>query len=319
MSDPTKVGVIGVGKMGALHLQKYLLSPKAEVVGIWDENPQRLHSMSQQFGVPAYRSLAELLFDVDAASVATPTRYHHTIAREALVAGVHLLVEKPLAMSWDQARELTDLAVGQRLVLQTGFLERFRFREFRPYFPSLPIQMAFGERCSSAYGNDVDLDVISDLMIHDLDLALFLGEGEPLLQATGRQGAGGVYDVAYGTLTFTNLKIHLHASRVAEANLRRWRFVTESGITGFDLMQNKVFHWDNHRRPLGEVRLPPVDALALQCEDFLGAVREGRESWVGGQAGGRAAWLVERIRESADSAPGFTSESVGPLEVLGDL
>jgi predicted dehydrogenase len=181
-----KAAVVGVGYLGRLHAQKYALLEGAEFVGVFDANPARAAEVAAEFGTKAFHDVNELFGKVDAVSIVTPTEHHYRLGMEFLSRGVHVMMEKPITTTTDEARSLVAEAKRTGAVLQVGHLERFngamialgnRIKD--PVFIE-----AF--RLSPFPNRSTDVDVILDLMIHDLDLVLSMAGSEPdSVEATG--------------------------------------------------------------------------------------------------------------------------------------
>ena len=170
---PLKLVVIGAGHMGGIHMGKLASSEEVDLIGVADTDSERAGALSRKYHVPSFGDYTEAIGRTDGVVIATPTETHFAIARDFLSSGAHVFIEKPITSSQEEARELIDLAHRKGLVLQIGHLERFNpaFRSAIPFVKN-PI---FIEACraSGFTGRSVDIDVVLDLMIHDLDLILF--------------------------------------------------------------------------------------------------------------------------------------------------
>lgn len=215
----SRVAVVGYGVMGRYHAMNYASLPGAQLVAVVDPDPDRRLSAQIELGVAAFTSVAALLAeeDVDAASVATPTSLHYSVTKQLLAAGVHVLVEKPVATRVEEARELAELSRRKGLVLQVGHITRFygsveklRSEVQQPYL--------IEARRLVASTRVKDVGVILDLMIHDIDIVLGLVSGDVVkVSAVGRCLNGSPHeDVAAAQIVFEDGCIaRLLASRVA--------------------------------------------------------------------------------------------------------
>ena len=174
------VGVIGVGYLGQFHAEKYAHIPNAELIGIVDEDQDRATQIAKKLDTEALPDISRLIGRVDAVSIVVPTIYHYRIAKQCLEQGIHVLIEKPITESLDQADELIALASEKGLVLQVGHIERFnpavravKARLTAPRYLSAERAAPFTMRCT-------DVNVVLDLMIHDLDIVMDLVGADPL-------------------------------------------------------------------------------------------------------------------------------------------
>ena len=171
---PLRIAVIGSGRLGGFHAQKIAASPHFQLVGVVDSSPIARERLAKERGVPAYDSHEALVGSIDAAIVATPSVHHFQIARDLLRAGVHLLVEKPLAVTAAEANELVEVAHRNGLVLQVGHVERFN-----PALEAAAPDMAQPQyieavRSSPFTFRSTDIGAVLDLMVHDIDIVLSL-------------------------------------------------------------------------------------------------------------------------------------------------
>ena len=282
------VGVVGVGRMGSIHARTYARIPGARLVGVVDIDAVRAASVSTELGTAALPDLAALAGVARAVTVAVPTAEHHAVAKQLLLAGVDVLVEKPLAATLDEARDLvaTAAACGRRLMV--GHTERFnpviRAMESlirRPRFVEVHRLAPFTER-------GTDVDVVLDLMIHDLDLLLhFVRSDVVAVDAVGVPVLTSRADIANARIRFASGTVaNLTASRVsldtANRSARAFRLVKDEGPPRIENVD------------LGE--LPADDPIESELTGFLDSVRAGVEPPVPGADGLRAMELAERVR-----------------------
>lgn len=272
-----RTAVVGVGKMGQFHLSKLLASPHSEFVGIFDADVERARVVAAQSGVRAFETLSELLFETDALVVATPTDFHFTVAKEALLAGVHVLVEKPIASTSLQAAELVELAESRNLLLMAGHLERYRLRHFLEELGLANFQgfhFIEADRLHSQGGREEDrIDVISDLMIHDLDLVLSLKSTSPTaLSAIGMPVLTRHSDIANARLEFADGAVaNLNASRVSTHVQRKFRIFGNSVYLSLDFLNQTgvCVQRDESGRIQHRSVQTQVDCLEKQAIQFL--------------------------------------------------
>ncbi len=311
-----RVGVIGVGHMGWLHARTVPSLESCRLAAVHDIDAPRAARAAQDFGAAAAASLDELAAICDAAIVAVPTSDHHAVATRCLERGLHVLVEKPVAETCEQADDLVRSAARAGRIVCVGHVERFnpvfraiRERITRPLFVE-------AHRLAPFVARSLDVDVILDLMIHDLDLILALHGGE-----VDRVDASGVpviterEDIASARITFRDGAVaNVTASRVSREKMRRIRFFSARAYHSLDLLNRRIesvrlltdaggrveieaarpARPRIERQELGPV--PDANPLADEIADFVGAIRSGRQPQVDAAAGGRALALALSVR-----------------------
>jgi predicted dehydrogenase len=284
-----RTAVIGVGYMGRFHAEKLAASAAAELVAVADADAARAGEIASALGCAYEADYRILLPKVDAVCVAVPTEHHHAVVRACLDAGVHVLVEKPLARTLAEADSLLELARAKGLVLQVGHLQRFN-----PAFQALvadgglPLFIDI-ERLAPFTVRGTDVDVILDLMIHDLDLVLALARAPvERVSASGFRVLTDAIDIANARIEFADGSIaSVSASRVSQEPVRKLRVFRHDGYVSADLKGQKLRH---ARRgadgvEVSEQSFERTDELRAQAEDFLRAVREHAAPLVSGEQG----------------------------------
>jgi predicted dehydrogenase len=233
----TRVGVVGAGSLGFHHARILREVAGAEMAGIYDADPARAATVSAELGVRAFDSREALLGAVDAAVVAVPTTAHAEVALAALDAGVHLLIEKPIAASVEEADAIVERAEAAGLVVATGHVERFNgaLRACEQYLEDP--RFAESHRLASFGPRGTDVAVVLDLMIHDIDLLLGLVR-RPVetVDAVGVGVLTGNVDIANARLVFEGGAVaNITASRVSLERMRKIRFFQRSGYLSLDL------------------------------------------------------------------------------------
>ena len=277
------VGVIGVGYLGRFHAQKYAAHPRARLIGVYDPDIMRAQEVAAEVGSAAFPELTQLLDQVRAVSIAAPTTHHYALAKLCLEAGVHILMEKPLTLTLAQADELVSLQQRTGLVLAVGHLKRFHPAVDFLRNLNLGVPCNFNaERFAPFTPRSLDVDVILDLMVHDLDLAqLFIGDLPSNTQAIGASVMTDKTDVAHAVITFQNRALAtLSASRVSEWPARRLRLHWDECLACVDFLENKLTLLERKRGngdALTEkhLPLPRVDLLWQQIDAFLGGTEGG--------------------------------------------
>jgi len=296
-----RAAVIGVGYMGRFHAQKLAALEGVELVAVADGEPSRAQQVARELGCRAETDYRRLLAGIEAAAVAVPTEAHHEVVRACLAAGVNVLVEKPVACSVAEADELLALARARGLVLQVGHLERFNpaFRALaaeagRPQFIDI-------ERLAPFKARGTDVNVVLDLMIHDLDLVLALAHA-PLeaVSACGFRVLTEAIDIANARLEFADGCVaSVSASRVSQSPVRKLRVIREREYVSADLQGHRLRYVRMGEDGITETErsFERVDALQLQAEAFVRAVRARDAPAVGGDEGRRALELALQVSE----------------------
>jgi len=310
---PVRVGVIGVGTWGEKHARVYAGLPEAKLVGVTDVVGARAREVAERHGAPAFESPEALLRECEAVSIAVPTVHHREAYEKVAAAGVHALVEKPMAATVEEADAMRALAARHGVTLQVGQVERFNpaLRAARPRLRSPRFIEA--HRLALFQARSLDIDVVFDLMIHDLDLVLWLtGETPSLVTAVGVAVLSSSEDIANARLEFPSGAVaNLTASRVSQDRLRRIRFFQDDAYLSVDLFEKTAdwLHVDGEQlkqaAPYGMVaamsafsreRLTPEagEPLALELAAFLRSLH-GEDEGAASAAAGR-----EALRVAAD-------------------
>jgi predicted dehydrogenase len=306
--ERVRVGVIGVGHLGEYHLQKYKAMPQVEVAGIVDTNPRRSHEMAQRYGVRAFDHHRSILDNVDCVSLAVPTEDHFEVSRDILSKGVHLLVEKPITYSLEHADTLIKMAQERGLVLQVGHVERFNPAVMK--METLLTRPIFIEshRLNLFTTRGTDVDVVLDLMIHDLDIILHVVPSEVKeVHAIGMSVITRKTDIANVRIIFENGTVaNLTASRVSNRTLRKIRLFQPDTYISVDCVKREisVTRLNGHTSDPGgtfphiqsnRTNYPNSDPLADQISSFVGSVAEGTQPLVSGLDGRRALQVASAI------------------------
>jgi len=292
-----RVAVIGAGHLGGFHTQKYAAHPDVELVGVVDVLPDRVREVADRSQTRAYLDYHDILDAVDAVSLAVPTERHFEVGREVLDAGVHLLIEKPITYDVDHAGILVDIARKRGLVLQVGHVERFNPAVVK--MESLTRKPVFIEcrRLHLFTPRGTDVDVVLDLMIHDLDIVMHI-VGAPLkeLNAVGMSVVTGKTDIADTRLIFDNGAVaNLTASRVSSTTVRKIRVFQPNEYLSADCLKREFSitplqapDTGADSRPFissNKTKFPGSDPLADEINAFVTAVRTGTEPVVTGEDG----------------------------------
>ncbi len=321
-----KVGVIGVGHLGSLHAKMYSQIAGADLVGVFDADPEKARRVATEFRTTAFSAPEELISSVDAVSVVTSTPSHYGVATMALEQGKHAFIEKPITETIDQARALVDLAERKRLKIQVGHIERFNpailaleSYKLRPLFIESHRLAQFNPRGS-------DVAVVLDLMIHDIDLILSLVKSPvERIDASGVAVVSDSADIANARIQFKNGCVaNVTASRISQQKMRKMRLFQQDAYISIDFAQGlaEVFRLvdegDTHVTPtmlLGKIdqgkrkldivyeqpEVKEVNALKYELELFIHAVLEDQEPAVNGKDGMQALEVAREILARIDA------------------
>lgn len=314
MNKQIRTGVIGVGNMGQHHARVCATIPGSKLVGVADIDRHRAETIAGRYGVAAYTDYRELLDQVDAVCIASPTASHHEIGMASLERGVHVLMEKPLASTLEAARDLTARARDLGLVLQVGHVERFNptFVELMNVLSDHQILGLEARRLSPFATRAADVSVVFDLMVHDLDLIMTL-VGAPLrsVQAIGGRLRSPQLDHVMAILNFVNGPVaSVTASKVTQHKVRQLSVTTADAYVVADFLARTVMIYRQsaadyfaqrgevlYRQEglIEQVYVPPVEPLYAEIQHFLACVRDGRAPQVGGEDALRVMAVAERI------------------------
>jgi predicted dehydrogenase len=313
------IGVVGVGALGTHHARHLATLPDADLVGIYDINLARAAEVAAQVNTKPFPDLEHLLARVKAVTIAVPTPAHSAVGIRALEAGVAVLMEKPLAVTLEDADLLVAAARKRGVLLQVGHIERFN-RAVRAAMPYLaePRYME-SMRLAPFQPRGTDVAVILDLMIHDLDLVLHLVGG---MEATDVRASGVAVlsphlDMANARVEFGNGAVaNVTASRMARDRIRKLRIFEPTGYFSLDLATGtgEFMRLKPDWRPSPDVKLediverivlqaPEADSLRLELQSFVGAVRGDERAGVTGEEGRAALALALQVAEAVNRSP----------------
>ncbi|HEY9620197.1 MAG TPA: Gfo/Idh/MocA family oxidoreductase [Crinalium sp.] len=317
--DPIRVGVIGVGSMGQKHTRVLSLLKDVELVGVSDVNVERGLDTAGKYRVRFFEDYHDLLAHVDAVCIAVPTRLHYAVGMASLQAGVHVLIEKPIAASIGEAESLVNAAAESHCILQVGHIERFNpaFQELSKVLKTEELLALEADRMSPYSDRANDVSVVLDLMIHDIDLLLELA-GAPVAKLTAsgsRASDSGYLDYVTATLGFANgIVATLTASKVTHRKIRRIAAHCKNSLTEADFLNNEILI---HRQTtancltdygqvlyrqdglIEKVYTSNIEPLHAELEHFVNCVRGGNQPSVGGEQALKALRLASLIEQMA--------------------
>ena len=294
-----RIGVVGVGHIGSNHARIYSELPNAQLVGILDIDPARADEIGGKYKAKAVASLNEFAGMIDAASVATPTSAHFSIARDLLAQGKHLLIEKPITEKTSDARDLAQMAAEKGLVLQVGHVERFN-----PVLSALEQRLTHprfieAHRLSPYPNRSTEIGVVLDLMIHDLEIILHLVDSTlENIDAVGVPVLSRGEDIANARLRFASGCIaNVTSSRISPERMRKIRVFQEDAYLSLDYQGQSG---EIYRRVDGQITREPVaiekeEPLRQQLASFVDCALTGGEPRVSGSHAAAALELAVEI------------------------
>src|SRR2546429_4581105 len=307
-AEPKKirVAVVGTGEFGRNHARVYRELAGAELIGVYDQSPQRAAAVAQEFQAPVLQSFEELQGRVDAVSLAVPTVAHAQMGCKLLEMGLDVLVEKPMAVDLAEADALLSVARKNKRILQVGHVERFN-PAVRAVEPILNRPLFFEvHRLGVFTPRSLDVDVIYDLMIHDLDILLAL-VGEPVteVKAVGIPVLTNKVDIAHARLEFAGGAVaNVTASRVSTERVRKVRFFQQHEYISLDYARRDAMRV-RVKRPGPEpdfgfekLDAPIVEPLRAELEAFLDSVRTRKQPKTDGISGRASLELAVRVMQS---------------------
>ena len=291
-----RAAVIGVGYLGRFHAQKYAQLEQCELVAVVDARPEPRAAVAAEVGTQALADYRSLLGQIDAVSIVTPTAAHYSIAREFLESGAHVLVEKPITETPEQARELIGLAARQGRVLQVGHLERFNSAILGAEEHLRAPRFIECHRLAPYKERGTDVSVVLDLMIHDIDIVQTLvGSAIESIDAIGTPVFSEDVDIANARIRFANGCVaNATASRVSLKTERKMRVFSDEAYVSMDLQQKIVTVIRKRSDNPAAGQLPvsieerifePGDALKAEILAFLTCIQQGHAPVVSGEAG----------------------------------
>lgn len=241
-----KVGIIGVGHLGKLHASLYKDVPDAELVGIYDTDEKKCKTIADELDVQAYTNLVQMFEAVEAVNIVTPTTTHYDIASQALSLDKHVFIEKPITKTEQEAEDLIRLAQSKNRIIQVGHIERFNAAMLALTDVKLEPLFIEAHRLASFNPRGTDVAVILDLMIHDLDLILYMVESRPVkISASGVGVISTNVDIANARIEFENGCVaNITASRLSAKKMRKMRIFQKNAYVSMDFSEgfSEIFY-----------------------------------------------------------------------------
>jgi virulence factor len=316
---PIRIGVIGVGNMGQHHTRVLSSMKDVELVGVSDINVERGLETASKYKVRFFEDYCDLLPHVDAVCVAVPTRLHYAVGINCLLAGIHVLMEKPIAASISEAESLVNAAAESQCILQVGHIERFSpaFQELSKVLKTEEVLALEAHRMNPYSDRANDVSVVLDLMIHDIDLLLELA-ASPVVKLTAsgsRAQDSGYLDYVTATLGFANgIVATVTASKITHRKIRRISAHCKNSFTEADFLKNEILihrhstanSMMDHRQVfykqdglIEQVYTSNIDKLGAELEHFVNCVHGGNQPSVGGEQALKALRLASLIEQMA--------------------
>ncbi len=311
--EKTRVGVIGAGQMGQYHIQKYQMIEECDLIGISDIDESCANGAAESYGCRTHTDCQDLIDKVDAVSIAVPTHAHYRVAKDFMENGVDVLLEKPIATTLAEADELINLSREKGTIFQIGMIERFNpaitaLAEFigKPMFVE-------AHRLHPFFNRGTDVEVVLDLMVHDLDIILHM-VGSPVdrVDATGISVLSDKVDISNARITFENGCVaNVTASRVTNKVMQKIRFFSEEGYNAVDYGKRELVslnrRFDEQGQPIIEqnpVSIQMCDPLEAEIRSFVQAVRTRQQPVVSGEDARGAFELALNIIECMEKNRG---------------
>ncbi|SHO53170.1 Gfo/Idh/MocA family protein [Desulfopila aestuarii] len=306
MGKVIRAGVIGVGYLGRFHAHKYAALEGVELVGVADTSNEQGQKVAEECSCAYFSNYQDLIKNVDAVSIAVPTSLHHTVGADCLEAGVDILMEKPVTVSLEEADELIATAEEKSLIFQVGHLERFNpaVQAMEPFLTQ-PVFIE-SNRISVFKNRGVDVDVVLDLMIHDIDIILNIIKS-PIQQihTVGAPVATATTDIANARLIFENgATANVTVSRISRTNVRKMRIFQPGSYINVDFANRKVMtirlqdELMESGMPKQDVEVTSFkegDALRSEIIHFIDNVRNRTRPSVSGHEGRRALAVAHEV------------------------
>jgi predicted dehydrogenase len=309
--EKLKVGVVGVGYFGQFHAEKYAKIEDVDLVGVVDIDASRAKEIAKRYRTQSLFHHTDLFNKVQAVSIAVPTPFHYSMTKDFFLRGIDVLLEKPISNTLEEADELIGLAESKDLIFQIGHLERFNGalsgiggRIENPLFIE-------SHRLGPFSGRGADVDVVLDLMVHDIDIILSLISAKVRqFEAVGIPILTRYSDIANARIEFENgCAASLTASRVSKEKIRKTRIFQPDGILSIDYLSQRL-SLSKKAIPFGKEEMPEmvaeeipvekIDLLEAEIRSFLQSVKDRKKARVSGSDGKRALALALQIIQKID-------------------
>lgn len=316
-----KIGLLGVGHLGKIHLKLLREIASFQVVGFFDPDKKKAEQVQNEFNVPAFNSADELIAQCDAVNIVTPTTTHHELALKALKNSKHAFIEKPIANSLEEAKEIMMLAEEADVKVQVGHIERFNpaFLSVQKYFDN-PMFIET-HRLAEFNPRGTDVSVVLDLMIHDIDIVLsVIKSNVKKIHASGVAVLSDSPDICNARIEFDNGAVaNVTASRMSMKNMRKSRFFQRDAYISVDFLEKRteVIRMNSIAQEptdpfaitidLGDKgtkqiffdnpKVEETNALKMELESFAYSILNDKSTVITAEAGFRALEVAFRVME----------------------
>jgi len=317
-SPKIKVGVVGIGHLGKFHVQQYHNINNVICMGVFDTNSKEAHKVSEEYNIKAYDLLENLINECDAISICTPTSTHHTVAKQALLSDCHVLIEKPITHDIMEAQDLIKISNEYNKIIQVGHIERFNPALSELNLNNINPKFIESHRLSPFNTRGTDVDVVLDLMIHDIDILLNLVKSEiNNIDASGVCVLSNKIDMANSRIHFANGCVaNLTASRISQKHLRKLRIFENNKYMNIDflhpsqetyiLAKNKpkkqspyVIVNENEKKYIlySKSKIKSYNALTLELDNFIDSIFNQKQPLVSAYDGLAAIEVAFKIQQ----------------------
>ena len=320
--EKVNVGIIGTGHLGRYHALNYNTIPEANLVGVYDTDPERSKQVAGECKCRSFDNLNQLLEAVDAVSIAVPTDYHFSVGKQVLERGIHCLIEKPITSTIDEADKLIQLAEENKAVLHVGHIERFNPAMLAIQKMDLQPRFIESHRLAPFNPRGTEVAVILDLMIHDIDIILHV-VNHPVskIDASGVAVVSDSIDIANARIHFENGCVaNLTASRISQKKMRKMRLFQKNAYISIDFLENKSEIYCLEKNPrkgsrsLGEIgigenkkhviydkpKTGKINSLKLELELFVQKIQGKEVEAVSGAEGRSALEIAVKILDNLE-------------------
>ena len=302
----TRAGVVGTGYLGRLHARILTEMPEVTAVGFVEPNDEVAAEVATNLKLKRFDSVAALAREVDCAVVATPTTAHYATARELLEAGVDVMIEKPITPTVEEAQKLIDLAASRGRIIQVGHVERYNPAVTAVAHLVQEVRYLEAERLGVFVARSLDVDVLLDLMIHDINLVLSLLKQDVVdIRAVGVPVLTDKVDITNVRLELANgVVANLTASRVSQDRVRKVRLFSTSAYISIDTREQEVkgYRLDGKKITPLEVHVEKKEPLRAELESFVACVEKRERPIVSGEDGMAAVALATRVAAAIDES-----------------
>jgi predicted dehydrogenase len=303
--NKVRVGIIGVGYLGIQHARILSYLEEAELKAVADIDFQKALQIGNRHGVRYFQNYEEMIDDIDAAVVATDTSAHFSVSMNLLKQGKHVLVEKPITATVEQGEQLVEVAAKNNLIFQVGHLERFN-----PAVEAIENMISEPkfievQRLGSFSARSLDIDVVMDLMIHDLDIIMALIKDDVVaIKSSGIHVVSEKTDIANARLEFkSGCVATLTASRVHQGKVRKLRIFEPTSYYSIDYIDQevKIFPLDGRQTDIKTLKIQKEEPLKKELKNFLECIEAGKNTKVTGAEGLRALRLAYDVIREAET------------------